>query len=281
MKIRTRIGIALMMLFTGFTFAQSEIQGVAHYEFKRVVDMTGFGNNNDIPEEFKKRIEERMRNANQKKFSLIFNQTESYYNEEKNEDDSGRRRGWWMVVGNNIEEGPHYRSVKDQLLLQEQVLYGKKFLITDSLPRIDWEMTGETKQIGNYVCFKATAKKTVRNMGRRGFMRPPNREENGKMEGHKEPATKEIDVEAWYTLQIPVNQGPSDYWGLPGLILEVNAGETSIYCTKIVLNPSEKQDIERPKKGKEISKKDYEALVRKKVEEEQQKEKQFRIEIGH
>ena len=33
---------------------------------------------------------------------------------------------------------------------------------------------------------------------------------------------KTIEVTAWYTPEIPINQGPADYWGLPGLILEVN-----------------------------------------------------------
>lgn len=74
-------------------------------------------------------------------------------------------------------------------------------------------------------------------------------------------------VEAWYTLQIPVGHGPAAYWGLPGLILEVSAGDTTILGTKIVMNPKEKIEIEAPDKGKEITKVSYkEAIVGKMME---------------
>jgi GLPGLI family protein len=51
---------------------------------------------------------------------------------------------------------------------------------------------------------------------------------------------KDVTITAWYTPEIPVNQGPENYWGLPGLILEINDGKTVILCSKIVLNPKEK-----------------------------------------
>jgi GLPGLI family protein len=37
-----------------------------------------------------------------------------------------------------------------------------------------------------------------------------------------------VTITAWYTPEIPVSQGPEGYWGLPGLILEVNDGKTTI-----------------------------------------------------
>ena len=46
----------------------------------------------------------------------------------------------------------------------------------------------------------------------------------------------------------PVGHGPSEYWGLPGLILEVSAGETTMLCSKIIINPVEAIEIEAPKK---------------------------------
>ena len=78
---------------------------------------------------------------------------------------------------------------------------------------------------------------------------------------------KEIEVTAWYTMQIPINQGPGEYWGLPGLILEVNAGRTTLLCSKIVMNPAEKTEIKKPEKGKEVTKKEYNDIIKKKMEE--------------
>ena len=88
------------------------------------------------------------------------------------------------------------------------------------------------------------------------------------MDGIEMP--KEITVTAWYTPEIPVNQGPESYWGLPGLILEVSDGKTIILCSKIVLNPKEKADIKAPSGGKEVSQNEYDEIVIKKMEEMQQ-----------
>ncbi|MCO4821511.1 MAG: GLPGLI family protein, partial [Flavobacteriaceae bacterium] len=70
---------------------------------------------------------------------------------------------------------------------------------------------------------------------------------------------------AWYTLQIPLSHGPGEYWGLPGLILEVSAGNTTMLCSKVVMNPKETVVIEAPDKGKEITKSDYKATVQGKM----------------
>jgi GLPGLI family protein len=72
-------------------------------------------------------------------------------------------------------------------------------------------------------------------------------------------------IEAWYTLQIPVSNGPAEYWGLPGLILEVSAGDTTMLCSKIILNPKDKVAIVAPDKGKEITKNDYQKTIQEKM----------------
>jgi GLPGLI family protein len=81
---------------------------------------------------------------------------------------------------------------------------------------------------------------------------------------------KEITITAWYTPEIPVNQGPEGYWGLPGLILEVNDGKTVILCSKVVLNSKDKVEIKAPNNGKEISQKEYDETVTKKMQEMQE-----------
>ena len=71
-------------------------------------------------------------------------------------------------------------------------------------------------------------------------------------------------VEAWYAPQIPVRHGPLEYWGLPGLILEVSADNTTMLCSKLVINPDEVIEIEAPSKGKEVSKIEYRISLLKK-----------------
>ena len=78
---------------------------------------------------------------------------------------------------------------------------------------------------------------------------------------------KENTITAWYCPEIPVNQGPENYWGLPGLILEVNDGKTVILCSKLVLNSKEKVEIKPASKGKVVTQKEYDETVKKKMEE--------------
>jgi len=76
-----------------------------------------------------------------------------------------------------------------------------------------------------------------------------------------------VTVTAWYAPEIPVSQGPDNYWGLPGLILEVNDGKTVILCSKIVLNSKEKVEIKASTNGKVINQKEYDKTVVDKMEE--------------
>ncbi|MDB4113247.1 GLPGLI family protein, partial [Flavobacteriaceae bacterium] len=47
----------------------------------------------------------------------------------------------------------------------------------------------------------------------------------------------------------------------------VSAGNTTILCSQIVLNPKEKVDIKIPEKGKEITKNDYQTTIKGKMME--------------
>ena len=75
------------------------------------------------------------------------------------------------------------------------------------------------------------------------------------------------NIEAWYSPQIPVSHGPSEYWGLPGLILEVSAGDTTLLCYEIVMNPEKKLEIKAPKKGKKVTKTEYQKIISTKMKE--------------
>ena len=86
-----------------------------------------------------------------------------------------------------------------------------------------------------------------------------------------EPEMEIITITAWYTTQIPVNNGPRNYHGLPGLILEVNDGSETLICSKIVINPDKKVSITEPKKGKEITQEKYDIIIEKKMKEMQER----------
>ncbi len=271
-SISIRLIANCLLLFSTVTWAQ-EFQGKAYYFSKTSLDMNNFGGR-QMSEDMKKQIAERMKSMFEKTFVLTFNKEASIYKEEEKLEAPGQSgRGFRMMMG-SFTPGAQYKNVKNKSLLQEQEFFGKEFLIKDELKALEWKLESETKQIGKYLCMKATAVKKVdefdfTNVRRRGRQD----EEKEKDTTQAQDQTKEIEVPkeikitAWYTPQIPINQGPGEYWGLPGLILEVNAGRTTILCSKIIMNPSEKEVIEIPSKGKEVTKEEYNTIVKKKTEE--------------
>jgi GLPGLI family protein len=77
-----------------------------------------------------------------------------------------------------------------------------------------------------------------------------------------------LQVTVWFTPEIPVSHGPENYFGLPGLILEVQNQGRTLICEKIELNPSvEPVVIERPSKGKQMTQAEF-----KKIQEEGMKQ---------
>ena len=272
MNMQTYIKSSLLYIsvfFYCFSFAQKDFQVKAYYQSKTTVDMSNFGGG-QLSEERKKQISERIKSAFEKTYTLTFNQSESMYEEEEKLDAPGQGGGMRFGMM-NATGGLLYKNIKEQKLSQEQELLGKQFLIQDSLPTLQWELGSETKMIGQYLCFKATAVKIDDTFDFSRFRRrnePENTKDSTKTTTEQvKEIPKQIIVTAWYTPQIPVNQGPGEYWGLPGLILEVNADRTTILCSKIILNPTNKVEIKVPSKGKNVSKAEYDSIVKEKMEE--------------
>ena len=269
--------LSVIVLFTSLVQAQ-DFQGVAYYQTKTSVDLDNWGRG-QLNEQQKKQIMERMKSMLEKTYTLTFTQSESMYKEEEKLEAPGQGGFGRMMGAMGGGEDNLYKNVKDNQILQEQEFFGKQFLIKDSLPKLEWKMGAETKQIGQYTCFKATATKKIEGFDWRNMRRRNNDEEEKKEAEKAEDSTKakdpmdeieipeSIEITVWYTPQIPVSQGPGEYWGLPGLILEVNADRTTILCTKIVMNPEEKEEIKKPSKGKEVTKEEYNTIVKEKVEE--------------
>ena len=255
-----------------------EFQGMAVYEtktstadFKKRME----GNKNMTPDMLK-RIEEGMKSMFEKTFILNFDKSASIYKEQEKLDSPGQAGGMRMMMSSMTGGGgTFYKNVKEKSYAVDKDFMGKEFLVKDSLPNLKWKMEGETRVIGGYNCIKATAIVPVNQTDFRNFA--PRKEDDKAVKPADEAKKtnlldnlempKEATITAWYTPEIPVNQGPENYWGLPGLILEVNDGKTIILCSKVVMNPKEKAVIKAPAKGKVITQKEFDETVIKKMEE--------------
>lgn len=252
------------------TINAQEFQGKAYYFSKSTMDLGQWGAR--LSEAQKKQVMARLKNRLEKSYVLTFNKEESLFKEDEKLDVdavSGATNSW----GKNFSQGYQYKNVKSNTQIQKQEFYGKLFLVKDKLQPIEWKMGTETKKIGNYTCFKATASVPTTDLTWYSFswdrLRNTNYEQNidSINVATKQDEIQMTDIEAWYTPQLPVSHGPSEYWGLPGLILEVSAGNTTTLCTEIVLNPEEKDKIEAPDRGKEITKKEYQKTIVEKMKE--------------
>src|SRR5690606_15422895 len=78
---------------------------------------------------------------------------------------------------------------------EEVKSFSKDYLVKDSLSELSWQITKEAKDILEVNVQKATYID----------------EENG------------VELIAWYAPKLNFKNGPDEYWGLPGLILEIEA----------------------------------------------------------
>jgi GLPGLI family protein len=276
-KIMGTLGL-IFLTYLGAN-AQS-FQGMAVYESK--TSTAEFKNrmagNRNVTPEMQKNMEEGMKAMFEKTFLLNFDKAASIYKEEERLEGPAQGGGMRFMMSMTGGGGTLYKNVKEKYYSIDKDLMGKEFLVKDSLSSLNWKMESETRVIGGYNCFKATAvipvsQSDFRNLRSR---RDDDKTATADKKEDKEKKTNFMDnlempkdkiVTAWYTPEIPVNQGPDKYWGLPGLILEVNDGTTVILCSKVVLNPKTKTEIKAPTKGKVISQKEFDETSLKKMQE--------------
>lgn len=274
--------ITMTVLFaSAITMQAQEFQGMATYESKSSTAelQKSISGNKEITPEMQAFIAAQMRRVFEKTFVLNFDKSASIYKEEEKLEAPGQQQNAMRMMNSVMGGGgTHYKNIKDQQFSVDREFMGKEFLVVDSLPKLEWKLGSESKKIGEYTCFKATAVKPVSKTDFRNF-RPRKDSEDKDAKAESTAKTnlmdnydmpEEVEITAWYTPEIPVSQGPENYWGLPGLILEVSDGKTVILCSKIVINPKDKATIKAPTKGKVVTQKEYDKIVLEKMEEMKQ-----------
>lgn len=143
--------------------------------------------------------------------------------------------------------GTIYKNTTENLLIEETSMYGKDYLIASELPEFKWNISKESKNILGFEVRKAT---TVLD------------------DKHKTKIT------AWYAPKLNVKTGPDEYWGLPGLILELESGfdyedggnEGFTFKALKVEVMKESIDIQKPTKGIKVSKEELNEIMKKQNE---------------
>lgn len=257
--------IFILSLFISGSFFAQNFSGTATYKTHRKsplmkLDSTSMPGNLGMQEKLQEQLNAQMRKMFQKTFTLDFTRTESMYREEQVLDAPRvpQQNGVTITfegLSGSTEE--FYKNINEKRITNKKELMGKTFLIKDAFIAYDWKLTGETKNIGIYTCYKAVFEKEEEAVELKIV--------DG--EAKEEKGTKKIRVIAWYTPDVPISNGPGNYGGLPGLILEVNDDGLTIVCTEIALNPSKTIEIKEPTKGKQVTRKKFSEISLEKSKE--------------
>src|SRR5690606_1947059 len=163
-----------------------------------------------------------------------------------------------------------YKNLKGNYSLSENEELDKPFLIKDTLHNSGWQLSTESKQIGNYTAYKAT--KIVKQKKYFFDNKNDSEEQSSDLLSMIDKEREDLIYTARYTPQIPIANGPEKFGGLPGLILELHTNNMVYLCSEIVLNPKKAIDIKIPK-GKIISQAEHDEKVKKMYENIQQNQK--------
>ena len=259
----------LVLLFvTSLSYSQ-EFQGKAYYFSKTIFSDDLKEENSEskkkVDPAFEKALQEALKEASEKSYLLTFNKSECIYEQEQQLEKPKAASGEMQIsVSISSSEGRKYINAKNKTSSIEDAILGKEFIIVENIEKPDWKLVDETKKIGDYTCFKAKLTIPVSDKQKKEYEEFLKKEEI-KSSLFKMEEPKEKIITAWYTPEIPVSFGPNNYWGLPGLILEINEPETIILCSKVVLN-NKGTTIKIPNKGQKVSQKEFDAIQKKKYD---------------
>jgi len=164
---------------------------------------------------------------------LYINATQTKYmdsEERANKDDAGYS---WLKSEYTITRNYENKTIRDIIDIT-----GKTYIIEDSIPTLKWKILNEMKEIAGHICMNALLNDTL----------------------------KKQKVVGWFALDIKNNGGPERFFGLPGLILEVNInnGAMIISADKIELKQlTTELDLPKKIKGKKIKENDYVSILKK------------------
>ena len=177
-------------------------------------------------------------------FTLYFSAIKSKYEESEekapNEGDddtyAGRKETFYLT-----------RDFSKNIYFDAIEMLGKTYLVSDSLKTPDWKILNDMKEVAGHICMNASLNDTLLHQ----------------------------KIIAWFALDIPIPAGPDRFYGLPGLILEVNInnGAKIMLADKIDLKTLTTEfDLPKKLKGKQMTTATYAAFIKKFLDDKKKAE---------
>jgi GLPGLI family protein len=229
--------VLIFLLFNVSLVFSQKIEGKITYLASSKMALKSIEQNNeDSKKHIRKEVNQIYKNAKDIKVILKFNESVSEYYALDKMDFTNKD----AINITHIMSGSEKKFYTQNLTMKYEsktldcYLLGECFLIENELP--NWVLRQETKTIQGFLCYKAI------------LINPRNGKQN---------------LEAWYTPKLPYHYGIMEYYGLPGVILELNRNTLAITAIKIELNPIQRIEITEPKNIKILTQEEFKNLTRK------------------
>ena len=169
-------------------------------------------------------------------FDLYFNGDKTLYKPGREEVSTGRTPDWLLVANENTV----FSDLKKDQSVSQKNIYDGRYLIQDSLRKVDWKITSDTRNIAGFECRKAV-----------GII------------------MDSVYVIAFYTDEIITHGGPESFNNLPGMILGIAIPRlnTTWFATKLELVPVTPEELVAPKKGKKADNNSLQAIVKEHLQD--------------
>lgn len=133
-----------------------------------------------------------------------------------------------------------YTDLNSGISTNQKKVFEETFLLKDTVRKINWKITDETREIAGYQCRRANAL-----------------------------IMDSVYVVAFYTDKILVTGGPESFTGLPGMILGVALPHENVswFATKITDISVPETSMIPPKKGKPVNNKQFKETLNKALKE--------------
>ena len=191
-------------------------------------------------------IEQMLPKTRTDKFELTFGNNQSLWkhvDEEENNDEFGGGGMQIKMVGPG-QNDILFCDFNNARRIEQRELFDKKFVVEDSIRKLNWRLTGESQTFLGHPCQKATAQRITQRMQMNI--------DNGKME-RKEVADTN-NIVAWFTSDIPVSAGPEVQGQLPGLILALEINDGRMVYKALEISPKvDLASIKEPTKGRKVT----------------------------
>lgn len=139
------------------------------------------------------------------------------------------------------------RNFANNRMTDVMEILGKVYVVEDSLKTPNWRIQNDLKDVAGHICMKASVEDTV----------------------------KKQKIVAWFAQDITHPGGPERYFGLPGMILELDINNGAVVIAAERIEPKKltnELDLPKKLKGKTISEEAYQQMiykiVREKIKEE-------------